>query len=239
MLCSLDCWHRWWLLWKGSAEQAKSTARVFSPPIVAPPFPTKYTTLVHALIPPFGHVVYILVYCTWLTLSRAQRPRDASLGARSSPGNCCLGYVELFSKLEHRVTNACSLLRLEFNSRLLDYYTELDAVRLVGRRPPSCPSPSSSSPAHTSMLAPTPTPECLVGAAPAPAHALCAQTSVGPDASDQQLVTSTIDKANPLASLASLARRLAAQLSLADGDAADSLASSNGLFDLLNVCYVL
>ena len=170
-----------------------------------------------------------------LTLSRAQRPRDASRGARSSPGNCCLGYVELFSKLEHRVTNACSLLRLEFNSRLLDYYTELDAVRLVGRRPPSCPS--QSSPAHTSMHAPTP--ECLVGAAPAPAHALGAQASVGPDASDQQLVTSASDKANPLASLASLASRLAAQLSLADGDAADSLASSNGLFDLLNVCYVL
>ena len=109
-------------------------------------------------------------------------------------------------------------------------------MRLVGRLPPSCPS----SPAHA--LAPTPTPEYFVGAVPLPAlaHALGAQASVGPDAqqSDQQLVTSA--KANPLASLDSLAHRLAAQLSLTDGDAgADSLASSNGLFDLLNVCYVL
>lgn len=58
---------------------------------------------------------------------------------------------------------------------------------------------------------------------------------------DQCVERHTRANLNPLASLASLEHRLAAQLSLSDADAAaaaaaaDSLASSNGFFDLLNV----
>ena len=58
--------HRWWLLWKGGAEQAKATARAFSPPIVAPPFPTKYSSC----------TLYISIWHLAL-------------------GNCCLRFIEL------------------------------------------------------------------------------------------------------------------------------------------------
>lgn len=134
---------------------------------------------------------------------------------------------------------ACSLLRLEFNSRLLDYYTELDAVRLVGRRPlapDALPARLYSSPK------PKPDPDADPDARVCADEVVDARVaSVAPAESDQQPHANA--ESNPLASLASLAHRLASQLSLSDGNAgdaaaADSLASSNGFFDLLNVCSV-